>query len=92
MPDLESKEKLFAIPGTPPDMHFPPVGDAFAPRNKYAMKIDLDKHPPVLKIPESHYAATWLLHEFSPKVKMPASLDRRIKRNLKRNKANKEVK
>jgi oligopeptide transport system ATP-binding protein len=92
MPDLESKEKLFAIPGTPPDMHFPPVGDAFAPRNKYAMKIDFDKQPPFFKITESHYAATWLLHEFSPKVKMPASLDRRIKRNLKRNKANKEVK
>ena len=44
MPDLDSKEKLFAIPGTPPDMHFPPVGDAFAPRNKFAMQIDFAKN------------------------------------------------
>jgi oligopeptide transport system ATP-binding protein len=90
MPDLDSKEKLFAIPGTPPDMHFPPVGDAFAPRNKYALQIDLEKQPPFFEISESHFAATWLLHENAPKVEMPASLDARIKRNLAR--ANKGAK
>lgn len=40
MPDLDTDEKLDAIPGTPPNMIYPPVGDAFAERNKYAMKID----------------------------------------------------
>ena len=42
MPDLDTNEKLEAIPGTPPNMIYPPVGDAFAPRNKYAMKIDFE--------------------------------------------------
>jgi len=84
MPDIDSKEKLFAIPGTPPDMHFPPVGDAFAPRNKFALQIDFEQEPPFFKLSETHYAATWLLHEFSPKVEMPSSLSARINRNLKR--------
>ncbi|MBN2605212.1 MAG: ABC transporter ATP-binding protein [Bacilli bacterium] len=84
MPDIDSKEKLFAIPGTPPDMHFPPVGDAFAPRNKYALQIDFEEEPPFFKLSDTHYAATWLLHEFAPKVEMPSSLSERINRNLKR--------
>jgi oligopeptide transport system ATP-binding protein len=92
MPDLDSKEKLFAIPGTPPDMHFPPVGDAFAPRNKYALKIDFEKQPPFFQVSDTHFAATWLLHDFSPKVEMPASLKRRIDRNIARSKVQKEVK
>lgn len=86
MPDLDSKEKLFAIPGTPPDMHFPPVGDAFAPRNKYALQMDLEEQPPFFKISDTHYAATWLLHEFAPKVEMPETLKARIARNVKRSK------
>lgn len=80
MPDIESKEELFAIPGTPPDMHHPPKGDAFAPRNKYALAIDFEKHPPMFKVTDTHYAATWLLHENAPKVEMPSSLKARIKR------------
>ncbi|QVK17239.1 ABC transporter ATP-binding protein [Mycoplasmatota bacterium] len=80
MPDLDSKEKLFTIPGTPPDMHFPPKGDAFAARNKYALQIDFEEQPPMFKISESHYAATWLLHELAPKVEMPKSLKNRIER------------
>jgi oligopeptide transport system ATP-binding protein len=83
MPDLDSKETLFAIPGTPPDMHFPPVGDAFAPRNKYAMQIDFEQEPPMFKISETHYAKTWLLHPDAPKIDMPAVLQKRIERNLK---------
>ena len=84
MPDLESKEKLFAIPGTPPDMHFPPKGDAFAARNKYALKVDFEKEPPFFKVSDTHYAATWLLHEYAPKVEMPKVLSNRIKRNVAR--------
>ncbi|MDD3126653.1 MAG: ABC transporter ATP-binding protein [Candidatus Izemoplasmatales bacterium] len=84
IPDLDSKETLFAIPGTPPDLHFPPAGDAFAPRNKYAMQIDFEEEPPMFKISETHYAATWLLHPDAPKVEMPSNLKNRIERNLKK--------
>jgi oligopeptide transport system ATP-binding protein len=80
MPDLESTDKLFAIPGTPPDMHFPPVGDAFAARNKYALQIDFEKQPPMFKVSDTHYAATWLLHKDAPKVQKPEILVNRIAR------------
>ena len=50
MPDLDTKEKLDAIPGTPPNLIYPPVGDAFAERNKYAMEIDFEKEPPLFKL------------------------------------------
>lgn len=81
MPDLDSKDKLFAIPGTPPDMHFPPKGDAFAARNKYAMKIDFEEQPPMFKVSDTHFAATWLLHPDAPKMDVPEGLKARIERN-----------
>lgn len=80
MPDLDTKEKLDAIPGTPPDMLYPPVGDAFAARNKYAMQIDFEKQPPMFKISETHSAATWLLHPDAPKVERPKIITERIAR------------
>ena len=83
MPDLESKDRLVAIPGTPPNMLFPPKGDAFADRNSYAMKIDFEKQPPMFKVSDTHYAATWLLHKDAPKVEMPKTISERIHRMLK---------
>lgn len=80
MPDLDTKEKLEAIPGTPPNMIFPPKGDAFAARNKYAMKIDFEEQPPMFKISDTHYAATWLLHPSAPKVDPPRTVTDRINR------------
>ncbi len=80
MPDLDTKEKLESIPGTPPNMIHPPIGDAFAVRNKYAMKIDFEKQPPLFKISETHYAATWLLHPKAPKVEKPRIVTERIER------------
>ena len=80
MPDLHTKERLVSIPGTPPNMIYPPKGDAFAARNKYAMKIDFNQEPPFFKISDTHYAATWLLHPKAPKVELPAVLAARIKR------------
>ena len=80
MPDLDTNERLEAIPGTPPNMIYPPVGDAFAPRNKYAMKIDFEKQPPMFQISDTHYAATWLLHPDAPKVNPPKSVTDRIAR------------
>ena len=85
MPDLDTNEKLEAIPGTPPNMIYPPVGDAFAARNKYAMKIDFERQPPMFKITDTHYAATWLLHPDAPKVEMPKIIVDRIKRMKEQN-------
>ena len=84
MPDLDTNEKLDAIPGTPPNMIFPPKGDAFAPRNKYAMKIDFEQQPPMFKVSETHAAATWLLHPDAPKINMPETISDRIARMKKR--------
>ena len=80
MPDLQTKERLLAIPGTPPNMIYPPAGDAFAARNKYAMKIDFEKEPPSFKLSDTHYASTWLLHPKAPKVDLPDVLRARIER------------
>lgn len=79
MPSLDTRDTLEAIPGTPPNMIYPPKGDAFADRNKYAMKIDFEKEPPFFKVSDTHYAATWLLHPDSPKVDPPRSVTDRIK-------------
>lgn len=81
--DLETKEKLFSIPGTAPNMLFPPKGDAFAARNKYALQIDFEEEPPFFKLSDTHYAATWLLHPNAPKVDMPKMLKNRIYRMMK---------
>ena len=83
IPDVDSKERLEAIPGTPPNMIYPPKGDAFALRSKYAMKIDFEKEPPYFKVSDTHYAATWLLHPNAPKVEMPKIVSERIKNALK---------
>ena len=80
MPDLDTNEKLDAIPGTPPNMIYPPVGDAFAERNKYALEIDFEQEPPMFEVSPTHYAATWLLHPNAPKVEMPKIITERIKR------------
>ena len=80
MPDLDTNEKLEAIPGTPPNMIYPPKGDAFAARNKYAMKIDFEMQPPMFKISETHSAATWLLHPDAPKIELPKAIASRIAR------------
>ncbi len=87
IPDVDSKERLDAIPGTPPNMIYPPKGDAFALRSKYAMKIDFEKEPPYFKVSDTHYAATWLLHPDAPKVEMPKIVSTRIANALKEEKS-----
>ena len=82
IPDVDSKEKLEAIPGTPPNMIYPPQGDAFAVRSKYAMNIDFREEPPFFKVSDTHYAATWLLDEKAPKVEMPRIVSERIRNSL----------
>ncbi len=86
MPDLETTERLESIPGTPPNMIYPPKGDAFAARNKYALDIDFELEPPLFEITPTHYAATWLLHPNAPKVEMPNLIKSRIERLKKERK------
>lgn len=74
MPDLETAGRLEAIPGAPPNMLESIVGDAFAPRNPYAMEIDFEEQPPMFEISPTHAAATWLLHPNAPKVSLPKAL------------------
>lgn len=84
MPDLDTRdERLYTIPGSPPNLLHPVKGDAFAPRNIFALKIDERAEPPMFKISDSHYAATWLLDPRAPKVDMPAELKNRIERMAK---------
>ena len=80
IPDLDTDGKLEAIPGTPPNMIYPPIGDAFAERNKYALQIDFEEQPPMFEVKEGHYAATWLLHPNAPKVVPPKAILDRIQR------------
>lgn len=80
--DVDSEERLEAIPGTPPDMVNPPKGDAFSPRNRYALAIDFEKEPPMYQVSPTHFAATWLLDPRAPKVKRPAIVEERIRNSL----------
>lgn len=82
IPDVDSKEKLEAIPGTPPNMIYPPKGDAFAARSRFAMNIDYRQEPPMFKVSDTHYAATWLLDPHAPKVEMPKIVSERIRISL----------
>ncbi len=84
MPDLNTDDsRLYTIPGSPPNLRNEVVGDAFAPRNIYALKIDERAEPPMFKISDTHFAATWLLDERAPKVEMPEELKNRIARMRK---------
>ena len=75
LPQLcEKGTDLFSIPGTPPSLYNKIVGDAFAPRNKYALAIDLVEEPPMFQISETHYAKTWLLDPRAPKTEAPKNI------------------
>ena len=80
MPDLsiDNSERLYTIPGSPPNMVNLPAGDPFAPRNQFALEADYKEESPTFKISDTHFAATWLLDERAPHVEMPVSLRRRI--------------
>ena len=81
MPDLDTADdRLYTIPGSPPNLLHEKQGDAFAPRNHFALNIDDEVDPPMFKISDTHYAATWLLDPRAPKVDMPPELAQRIAR------------
>jgi len=84
MPDLDTHDdRLYTIPGSPPNLLHEKPGDAFAPRNRYALLVDDKAQPPMFKISDTHYAATWLLDPRAPKVDMPPELKARIDRMKK---------
>ena len=63
------KETLHTLPGMPPSLVHPPKGDAFACRNEYALAIDYEQQPPMFRVSDTHYAATWLLDERAAQVR-----------------------
>ena len=75
------KGELNPIPGMPPSLLDPPPGDAFAVRNPQALAIDYEQTPPMFKVSDTHYAATWLLDERAPKIEMPSILKDRLQEN-----------
>ncbi|MBF6978342.1 ABC transporter ATP-binding protein [Tuanshanicoccus lijuaniae] len=84
MPDLDNdeEEELYTIPGAPPNLINPPIGDAFAPRNRYAMKIDYEKEPPMFKVNDEHYVKSWLMAPGAPQIPVPEVIQNRINRYL----------
>ena len=84
MPDLDTADdRLYSIPGSPPNLLHEPAGDAFAARNQFALVIDKKADPPLFKVSETHYAATWLLHPDAPAIEMPWELRERLERAQK---------
>lgn len=82
MPDLDSNndEDLYTIPGAPPNLIDPPKGDAFAPRNQFALAIDYEEEPPLFKVNDEHYVKSWLMHEDAPNIPVPEVIQSRIDR------------
>lgn len=79
----EKGDELFSIPGTPPSLYNKIKGDAFAPRNKYAMAIDLEEEPPMFQVSDTHWAKTWLLDPRAPKVEPPQIIQNLHEKMLK---------
>lgn len=84
IPDGDNtNQKLEPIAGTPPNLVTPPKGDAFAARNKYAIKLDFEKQPPLFEVSKTHKAATWLLHPKAPKIEIPKEVKDKIEQSKK---------
>ena len=84
MPDLDTEDdRLYSIPGSPPNLLHEPKGDAFAARNQFALAIDEKADPPLFQVSRTHFAATWLLHPDAPKIEMPRELQERLERARK---------
>ena len=75
LPQLAQKNtKLYSITGTPPSLYNSIVGDAFAPRNPYCLKIDTLLEPPMFRVTDTHFAKTWLLDPNAPKLEKPEGI------------------
>lgn len=75
LPQLGIKGKeLYSLNGIPVNLYKEIKGDAFAPRNPRALKIDFEIAPPYFEVSKTHKAKTWLLDPRSPKVEYPKEL------------------
>ncbi len=81
---VEKGDELYFIGGSPVNLYTEIKGDAFAPRNKYALKIDFEKRPPYFEVSKTHKARTWLLHPQAPKVEPPEAIKKLIQIGLER--------
>ena len=76
LPQLAQRNtKLYSITGTPPSLYNDIVGDSFAPRNPYCLKVDTLKEPPMFRVSDTHYAKTWLLDPRAPKLQKPEIIE-----------------
>jgi len=84
MPDIDTdSDRLFAIPGSPPNLMERVEGDAFAARNPYALNIDYREEPPMYDVGGQHRVASWLCDPRAPKVELPEDLKIRIEKMKK---------
>lgn len=60
--ELENKQTLVAIEGTPPDLIDPPAGCPFAARCPHCMQICTEEFPPEYEFGEGHVASCWMRH------------------------------
>lgn len=87
LPTLAEKDRpLYAIPGTPPTLFNEIKGDAFAPRNKYALTVDFEEEPPFFQVSSTHFAKTWLLDPRAPEANPPEAV--KIMRERGKNRTN----
>ena len=69
--DLQNKQQLASIEGTPPDLIAPPKGCPFCTRCKYCMEICCEQQPPVLNFGDGHEASCWLYQLETPAADAP---------------------
>ena len=84
LPQLAQRNtELYSITGTPPSLYNTIVGDPFAPRNPYCLKIDTLKDAPMFQVSETHFAKTWLLDPRAPKIEKPEAIQNLHEKLLK---------
>ena len=70
--DMDANNSLYSIPGTPPNLLNPPVGDSFAARSDFSMKIDYEKKPPLVDLGNGHFVRSWIYVDGAPEMKFNA--------------------
>ena len=84
LPQLAQRNtELYSITGTPPSLYNTIVGDPFAPRNPYCLKIDTLKDAPMFQVSETHFDKTWLLDPRAPKIEKPEAIQNLHEKLLK---------
>ena len=75
LPQLAQRNtELYSITGTPPSLYNKIIGDPFAPRNPYCLKIDTLQDAPMFRVSDTHFAKTWLLDPRAPKIEKPEAI------------------